>query len=145
MKLKVATAIIVLFACLFLYSSARLKGESPTASPSLPPSNSPAASPVASLQASPSLTPSASPIVSPAVSPVASPSATPPAKDDYCGKTVLDSKMGSEMMRARNNNAPKVGDVAFDFDLKVLGKDEKMKLSSFKGKKHVVLVLSSYT
>ena len=52
----------------------------------------------------------------------------------------------------RQDNSPKIGDKAPDFDLltleSLLGKSKapkKVRLSSFRGKKPVVFVLSSYT
>ena len=46
---------------------------------------------------------------------------------------------------ARNEMGPKVGETPPDFNLKRLGSDEKVRLSSFKGKKPVGLVFGSYT
>ena len=68
----------------------------------------------------------------------------PEKLDAYAGETVT-RKNARKLVTSRAANAPKVGDDAPDFELKVLGKDEKIKLSSFKNKKPVVLVLSSYT
>ena len=39
----------------------------------------------------------------------------------------------------------RVGDPAPDFNLQVLGKEEKIRLSSFRGIKPVVLIFGSYT
>lgn len=46
---------------------------------------------------------------------------------------------------SRPDTAPKVGSEAPNFKLKVLDGDKELELSSFKGKKPVVLVFGSYT
>ena len=45
----------------------------------------------------------------------------------------------------RDEMGPHVGDVPPDFDLKLLGSEERVKLSSFRGNKPVALIFSSYT
>jgi hypothetical protein len=46
---------------------------------------------------------------------------------------------------SRREGKLKVGDEAADFELKRLGAEGSVKLSSFKGKRPVVLVFGSYT
>ena len=46
---------------------------------------------------------------------------------------------------ARDETGPKEGDVPPDFNLKRMGSEEKVRLSSFKGKRPVALVFGSYT
>ena len=46
---------------------------------------------------------------------------------------------------ARDETGPKEGDVPPDFNLKRTGSEEKVSLSSFKGKRPVGLVFGSYT
>ena len=46
---------------------------------------------------------------------------------------------------ARDETGPKEGDVPPDFNLKRMGSDEKVNLSSFKGQRPVGLIFGSYT
>ena len=46
---------------------------------------------------------------------------------------------------ARDETGPKEGDVPPDFNLKRTGSEEKVSLSSFKGKRPVGLIFGSYT
>ena len=46
---------------------------------------------------------------------------------------------------ARDETGPKEGDVPPDFNLKRMGSEDKVSLSSFKGKRPVGLIFGSYT
>ncbi|MCH7712281.1 MAG: hypothetical protein IIC99_01535 [Chloroflexi bacterium] len=46
---------------------------------------------------------------------------------------------------ARDETGPKEGDIPPDFNLKRMGSEEKVRLSSFKGKRPVALIFGSYT
>ena len=46
---------------------------------------------------------------------------------------------------ARDETGPKEGDIPPDFNLKRVGSEEKVSLSSFKGKRPVGLIFGSYT
>ncbi|MHC4916061.1 MAG: hypothetical protein ACYTGB_11290 [Planctomycetota bacterium] len=64
--------------------------------------------------------------------------------------TASDARAGTRRGRGRVDNSPAVGAEAPDFELVTVksylaGKPEKVKLSSFRGKREVVLVLTSYT
>lgn len=50
-----------------------------------------------------------------------------------------------EGVTARDEMGPKVGEVPPDFLLKLMGSDERVRLSSFKGSRPVALVFGSYT
>ena len=50
-----------------------------------------------------------------------------------------------EAVVLRDEMGPHVGDVPLDFDLKLLGSEERVKLSSFRGNKPVALIFGSYT
>lgn len=50
-----------------------------------------------------------------------------------------------EAVVLRDEMGPHVGDVPSDFDLKLVGSDERVQLSSFKGQKPVALIFGSYT
>ena len=50
-----------------------------------------------------------------------------------------------EATLVRDETGPKVGDLPPDFDLKRLGSEERVRLSSFRGNKPVALAFGSYT
>lgn len=50
-----------------------------------------------------------------------------------------------EATLVRGETGPKVGDLPPDFDLKRLGSEERVRLSTFRGKKPVALAFGSYT
>ena len=52
---------------------------------------------------------------------------------------------GGRAGRGRREGKLKVGDEAADFELKRLGAEGSVKLSSFEGKRPVVLIFGSYT
>ena len=73
-----------------------------------------------------------------------------PATDGFAGKTVRDRSDGMRLIKERGNNVPKVGQMAPDFTLKVAGGKapdgkEVIQLSSFRGKKPVVVIFGSVT
>ena len=54
-------------------------------------------------------------------------------------------RQAMEAVVARDEMGPHVGDAPPDFNLKRLGSDERVRLSSFKGKRPVALIFGSYT
>jgi hypothetical protein len=54
-------------------------------------------------------------------------------------------RLALEAVVARDEMGPQVGDSPLDFSLKRLGSDERVRLSSFQGKRPVALVFGSYT
>jgi hypothetical protein len=54
-------------------------------------------------------------------------------------------RMALEAVVARDEMGPQVGDYPPDFFLKRLGADERVRLSSFRGRQPVALVFGSYT
>ena len=64
--------------------------------------------------------------------------------DSYSGKTVADQKSGMSLMLGRKENFPRLGQHAPDFELPSVG-GGKIRLSSFRGKKPVVLIFGSFT
>ncbi len=55
------------------------------------------------------------------------------------------SRQAMEAVVQRDEMGPNVGDVPPDFSLKLVGSEERVKLSSFKGQKPVALIFGSYT
>ncbi|MBI3848417.1 MAG: redoxin domain-containing protein [Planctomycetes bacterium] len=68
-----------------------------------------------------------------------------PGKKDPFQKAFHSPKEAMEAMTAREPKAPKVGDVAPDFELPSVDGKTRVRLSSFKGKAPVVLLFGSYT
>lgn len=66
-------------------------------------------------------------------------------KDPYAGKTVRDGRDGMALLRHRERRVPKVGQLAPDFALKTPDGKRTIRLSSFRGKRPVVLVFGSLT
>ncbi|MBC8281610.1 MAG: hypothetical protein H8E48_12550 [Chloroflexi bacterium] len=56
-----------------------------------------------------------------------------------------DLREAMEAVVARDEMGPHVGDVPPDFNLKRMGSEERVQLSSFKGQKPVALIFGSYT
>ena len=54
-------------------------------------------------------------------------------------------RQAMEAVVQRDEMGPHVGDIPPDFDLKRMGSEERVRLSSFKGKKPVALIFGSYT
>jgi len=50
-----------------------------------------------------------------------------------------------QFIAERETKAPSVGDTAPDFDLPVRGSGERVRLSSFRGRRPVALIFGSYT
>jgi hypothetical protein len=50
-----------------------------------------------------------------------------------------------QFIAARETQAPAVGDAAPDFDLPLLGRSERVRLSDFRGHQPVSLIFGSYT
>lgn len=69
----------------------------------------------------------------------------PDPTDAFAGKTVADAKFGNGLIFARNGNFPKLGERAPDFELSLRDGEGSVRLSSFRGKKPVVLVFGSFT
>lgn len=66
-------------------------------------------------------------------------------KDRYSGRTVKSPRDGMGLIRARSTNCPRVGEMAPDFTLKTADGKRSVTLSSFRGKRPVVLVFGSFT
>ena len=56
-----------------------------------------------------------------------------------------DLRQAMEAVVARDEMGPQVGEVPLDFNLKRLGSDERVRLSSFTGQRPVALIFGSYT
>lgn len=69
----------------------------------------------------------------------------PAAADDWSGKTVKNPKFGNQLMQGRMINFPKAGEMAPDFDLAALGGGDRIRLSSYRGVKPVVVIFGSHT
>ncbi|MCH7738160.1 MAG: hypothetical protein IH872_12260 [Chloroflexi bacterium] len=54
-------------------------------------------------------------------------------------------RQAMEVVVLRDEMGPHVGDVPPDFDLKLTGSEERVRLSSFSGQKPVALIFGSYT
>ncbi len=66
--------------------------------------------------------------------------------DKFAGKMVANRKFGISLQMHRKGNFPKLGEVAPDFELDLLGKEQtKLRLSAFRGKKPVMLIFGSFT
>ena len=55
------------------------------------------------------------------------------------------ARQAMEAVVLRDEMGPHVGEVPADFNLKRIGSEERVRLSSFKGKKPVALIFGSYT
>lgn len=58
---------------------------------------------------------------------------------------MITSLVATTLLTQFRTSPPQVGQPAPDFNLKQLGKDKFIKLSSFRDKKPVVLIFGSYT
>jgi hypothetical protein len=67
------------------------------------------------------------------------------AADAFAGQTVTDGEMGRKLMQARGKKVPRVGQIAPDFNLRSPDGKQSTRLSSFRGKKPVVLIFGSHT
>ena len=67
------------------------------------------------------------------------------AADAFAGQTVADQTMAMKLIQARNAKVPKVGQAAPDFELRTADGKQTVRLSSFRGKRPVVLIFGSHT
>jgi peroxiredoxin len=65
--------------------------------------------------------------------------------DDFTGRTVRDEGDGRALIRARLRNHPKAGEAAPDFELDRHDGSGRVRLSSFRGDRPVVLIFGSIT
>jgi len=65
--------------------------------------------------------------------------------DSFAGRTVTDERDGYALIRARQDNHPKVGEAAPDFELDLQDGNGRIRLSSFRGDRPVVLIFGSLT
>jgi hypothetical protein len=56
-----------------------------------------------------------------------------------------DARQAMEVVVQRDEMGPHAGDVPPDFNLKLMGSEDRVRLSSFKGQKPVALIFGSYT
>ena len=68
-----------------------------------------------------------------------------PKTDPYSGKTVRSPGDGHKLIRKRQENVPKVGEQAPEFDLVRADGSGNVRLSDYRNKQPVVLVFGSYT
>ncbi len=71
-----------------------------------------------------------------------------PAREmlDAVGADLTDIlRQAMESLVVRDEMGPHVGDVPPDFDLKRMGSEERVRLSSFEGQRPVALIFGSYT
>ncbi len=64
-----------------------------------------------------------------------------PQRNDF----PLDVRNALDAVTARDEMGPKVGQLAIEFSLKRMGSEDRVQLSSFRGKIPVALVFGSYT
>ncbi len=65
--------------------------------------------------------------------------------DDVGGDLTGILRQAMEAVVLRDEMGPHVGDVPPDFNLKRMGDEERVRLSSFKGERPVALIFGSYT
>lgn len=65
--------------------------------------------------------------------------------DDFTGRTVRDQSDGYALIQARRRNHPNAGEPAPDFELDRHDGSGKVRLSSFRGDRPVVLIFGSIT
>lgn len=65
--------------------------------------------------------------------------------DDFTGRTVRDERDGYALIQARRGNHPKPGEPAPDFELDRHDGSGRVRLSSFRGDRPVVLIFGSIT
>lgn len=65
--------------------------------------------------------------------------------DDFTGRTVRDQSDGRALIRARRDNHPRTGEPAPDFELDRHDGSGRVRLSSFRGDRPVVLIFGSIT
>lgn len=65
--------------------------------------------------------------------------------DRFAGRTVRDPDHGYALIQARAGNHPRTGDPAPDFELDRYDGSGRVRLSSFRGDRPVVLIFGSLT
>jgi hypothetical protein len=65
--------------------------------------------------------------------------------DSFAGRTVRDDRDGYALIMERRENHPKVGEAAPDFELDLYAGAGRVRLSSFRGDRPVVLIFGSLT
>lgn len=65
--------------------------------------------------------------------------------DRFAGRTVRDPEDGYALLEARRHNHPRVGERAPDFELDLHDGSGRVRLSSFRGDRPVVLIFGSLT
>jgi hypothetical protein len=65
--------------------------------------------------------------------------------DRFAGRTVLNRADGHALLEERRHNHPVVGELGPDFELKRFDGIGSVRLSSYRGRKPVVLVFGSLT
>jgi len=65
--------------------------------------------------------------------------------DSFAGRTVKDDRDGYALLKAREHNHPKIGENAPDFELDRYDGSGRVRLSSFRGDRPVVLIFGSLT
>jgi hypothetical protein len=65
--------------------------------------------------------------------------------DAGSGDLSSNLRQAMEAMVARDDMGPNVGEIPPDFNLKRMGSDERVQLSSFKDERPVALIFGSYT
>jgi len=65
---------------------------------------------------------------------------------DTCGEELHENiRTALESLVARDEMGPKIGETPPDFNLKRMGSEERIRLSSFQGQRPVGLIFGSYT
>ncbi|MDH3733119.1 MAG: hypothetical protein OEU54_06270 [Gemmatimonadota bacterium] len=65
--------------------------------------------------------------------------------DSFAGRTVRDDRDGYALIMARQDNHPRIGESAPDFELDLYDGTGRIRLSSFRGDRPVVLIFGSLT
>jgi len=65
--------------------------------------------------------------------------------DAFAGRTVADFKDGYALIEARRGNHPRVGEAAPDFELDLHDGSGRLRISSYRGDRPVVLIFGSLT
>jgi len=65
--------------------------------------------------------------------------------DFFAGQTVADREFGMKLIRERGEKVPRIGQKAPDFELKTADGKQSVRLSSFHGKRPIVLLFGSHT
>ena len=65
--------------------------------------------------------------------------------DRFAGRTVADRADGHALQEERRHNHPLVGELSPDFELQTYDGTHSVRLSSYRGRKPVVLIFGSLT